>query len=134
MNTKDLYKDGKVFFYCPPDGKPVELVVLMGLGPLCVGRVYDHLKKELVVGLYWIYLKKHGAHMGPFFTDIHLAYKAMKKILKHFGENFFDQPLDWIRRQEAARVWVDKNIGGIQDLIGGEWLKTEDDAVGKGTG
>jgi len=122
-----MYKDGKVFFYCPPDGKYVEIVILMNLGPLCVARVYDHLKKELTVGLYWIYLKKHGAHMGPFFADIHLAYKAMKKILKHFGEDFFEQPLDWIRRQDGARIWMEKNVGKNNDLVGGEWMKTDVD-------
>ena len=106
LQRKHLYKDGKVFFYCPPDGKPLEMVILMNMGPLCVGRVFDHVKRELRTGLYWIYLKKHGAHLGPFFTDIHLAYKAMKKILKHLGESFFEQPLDWIRRQDAARLWM----------------------------
>lgn len=132
MKTSHLTTGGKVFFYGPPKRSPVEMVVLMGHGPLCVARVYDHLKGELVVGLYWIYIMKHGAHIGPFFADIHLAYKAMKKIMKHFGENFFDQPLDWIRRQEAARVWMDKNVGKLEDLIGAEWLKTDgDSAIGE---
>lgn len=121
----ELYKEGRVFFYCPPEGRPVELVILMRDGPLCVGRVYDHGTKEVVEGLYWIYLIKHGAKFGPFFADIHLAFKAMRKILKHFGAATFEQPLEWIRRQTAMGQWVTKNIGAPVDLIGGTWAKPE---------
>lgn len=128
MKRSELYKEGRVFFYCPPDKKAVEMVILMDGGPLCVARVFDHLKRELVEGLYWIYLKKHGARFGPFFADIHLAYKAMKKILKHFGPAAFEQPLDWIRRQDSMAEWMRKNVGKPEDLIGAEWAKAEGEA------
>jgi len=118
-----LYKGGRVFFYCPPEGKAVELVILMDGGPLCVGRVYDPSTNDIVKELYWIYVKKCGAHLGPFFADIHLAFKAMRKIVKRFGVPFFEQPLDWLRRQKDAAVWIEKSIGKPEDLIGGEWRK-----------
>lgn len=101
------------------------MVIIVDGGPLCVARAFDHWKNEPVEGLYWIYLKKHGAHFGPFFADLILAEKAMKKILKEFKPTFFDQPLEWIRRQTGLRDWMDKNIGKSQDLIGGEWIKDE---------
>ena len=129
MKTVDLYKGGRVFFYCPPDKRPVEMVVLMrepADGPLCVARVWDHNKGEIVDGLYWLYLIKHGAHLGPFFADIHLAFKAMRKIVRHFGSQIFDQPLEWIRRQASMAEWIGKNIGWPQDLLGGEWRKDTD--------
>lgn len=130
----DLYKGGTVFFYAPPGCGAVEMVIVADGGPLCVGRVYDHVAGKMVVGLYWIYLKRHGAHFGPFFTDIVLAERAMKKILKQFAPKFFEQPLEWIRRQAALKEWIEKNIGRSEDLIGGEWAPPEDDAsAGSGT-
>jgi hypothetical protein len=124
--ASELYKGGRVFFYCPPEGRPVELVILMDGGPLCVGRVYDHRKGEVLEGLYWLYVKRCGAHLGPFFADIHLAFKAMRKIVRRFGVPFFEQPREWLRRQMAAAVWLEKNIGKPDELIGGEWRKTGD--------
>lgn len=118
-----MYKDGKVFFYCPPDGKPAELTVMWAAGPLCVGRVFDHGNRKEVEGLYWIYLRKHGAKIGPFFADIVLAAAATKKMLKHFGPAPFEQPLPWIARQSAIKEWIERNIGKAEDLIGAEWIK-----------
>ena len=121
--ASDLYKGGTVFFYCPPERKPVELLVLMAEGPLCVAKVYDHWNKETVEGLYWIYLRKHGAHFGPFFAEVSLAHRAMRKVLKEFKPTFFEQPLAWIRRQAVLKEWVEKNVGKSEDLVGGEWIK-----------
>lgn len=126
--AKDVGKGGNVFLYKPPGQDPVEMVVISSAGPLCVGRVYDHHKGEMVVGLYWIFLRAHGAHIGPFFAALTMADAAMKKILKQFGKSFFEQPLEWIRRQDAARVWIESNIGKLDDLIGGEWAKPEEEA------
>lgn len=125
--TRKAYKAGTVFFYWPPEGRVVEMVVISTAGPLCVGRVYDHRSGEMVVGLYWIYIRKYGAHFGPFFADIGLADRAMKKIVAQFGKMFFEQPLEWIARQTALQAWVDKNIGKSGDLIGGEWEKSKDE-------
>ena len=81
------------FTYAPPKGDPVELEVLASQGPLCVGRVYDHVNRRVVNDLYWIYLHGHGAKFGPFFADIPLAIAAMGKILKrHIQES---QSLEW---------------------------------------
>lgn len=125
--AKELYKGGTVFFFRPPTGETVELVVISSAGPLCVGRVYDYVKKEVVVGLYWIYIRNHGAKLGPFFAELGLADRAMKRILKHLGKEFFEQPLEWIARQDAVRDWLWANIGKNDDLIGGEWAKSEED-------
>lgn len=122
----ELYKGGTAFFYCPPDGKPVELEVLAASGPLCVARMYDHHNRELRPDLYWIYIRAHGAHLGPYYADIPVAQRAMQKILKQVGPRFFEQPLAWIRRQHSVREWLEKNIGKPEDLIGGEWLRTEE--------
>ena len=103
----------------------MEIVILADGGPICVARVFDHVKKEAIEGLYWIYLKRHGAHFGPFFADLILAEKALKKILKEFTPTFFEQPLEWIRRQTALKAWMDKNVGKSQDLVGGEWVEKE---------
>lgn len=121
--ASELYKGGRVFFYCPPDKRAVELAIVSDGGPLCIGRVFDHNKSEALIGLYWIYLKRHGAHFGPFFADITLADRAMRKILKQFRPTFFEQPLDWIRRQVTLKDWMEKNIGKSEDLVGGEWIK-----------
>lgn len=124
--ARELYGGGQVFFYCPPEGRPVEMVIISDGGPLCVGRVFNHWTREMMTGLYWIYLKRHGAHFGPFFAEITLADRAMKKILKQFGKTFFEQPLAWIRRQEALKEWIWKNIGKSEDLIGAEWAKEKE--------
>lgn len=119
----DRYKGGTVFFYCPPDGKPVELPILAASGPLCVARMYNHLERELRSDLFWIYIRTHGAHLGPYYADIPVAQRAMQKILKQAGPRFFEQPLAWIRRQETFRIWLEKTIGKPEELIGGEWLR-----------
>ncbi len=90
-------------------------------GPLCVGRVYDHVNGKVVNELYWIYVHGHGATFGPFFAEIPLAIAAMGKILKEFKPTVFAQPIEWIRRQVAMQEWLEKNIGKSKDLIGAEW-------------
>lgn len=122
-------REGRTFFYGTPEGVRVELAIIVDGRALCVGRVYDQVKAEVRVGLYWIYIKNQGARFGPFFADIVLAERAMKKILKRFGQTFFEQPLSWIRRQDCLKEWVDKNIGTSNDLIGGEWIKEAETEV-----
>ncbi len=107
--------------YAPPEGDPVELQALAMEGPLCVGRVYNHINGKAVDDLYWIYIHAHGAKFGPFFATIPLATTAMRKILKEFKPEVFSQPLAWIRRQAPMQEWVGKNIGKSKDLIGAEW-------------
>lgn len=132
MKTSQIYKEGRAFFYCPPGGwRPVEMTILMDGGPLCVSHVYDHFNKKSVDGLYWIYIKKHGAHFGPFFAEITLAHKAIKKILKEFKPVFFEQPLAWIRRQTVLKDWMEKNVGKSEDLIGAEWAKDDESGGSK---
>ena len=113
--------EGRKFRYAPPEGEPVELEVTSANGPLCVGPVFDHTKRRVVTGLYWIYLRKQGARFGPFFAELTLADRAVKKILKEFGAPMFEQPIAWLRRQSALRDWMATNVGKPQDLIGAEW-------------
>lgn len=126
-----LYKDGSVFFYCPPEGRPVEMVIISNADPLCVARVFNHKTKEIVQGLFWIYHKLHSRTIGPYFPDIALADRAMRKILKHFGKPFFQQPLDFLQRQTAFKTWVDKNIGEPGDLFCGQWVDGQGKPVPK---
>ena len=118
-------KDPRVFLYKPPGEEPIELVNLMDGGPLCIGRAVE--RRDVRPDLFWIYLKKQGARIGPYFADIHLAFKSMRKLVNHFGVPFFEQPLDWIRRaltkDLGPRKWCDRNIGEPGDLIGGQWSK-----------
>jgi hypothetical protein len=128
-----LYKDGTVFFYAPPEGRMVEMVIISNADPLCVARVYDHNKREVIQGLFWIYHKLHSRTIGPYFPDIALADRAMRKLLKHFGKPFFDQPLEFLARQTAFKAWVDKNIGEPGDLFGGRWVDEKGNPIRKVT-
>lgn len=114
--------EGWKFWYAPPEGASVELEAVQVRGPLSIARVFDYRKRRLEVGLYWIYLNRHGAQMGPFFAEIALAERSIAKILKEFGASTFEQPLQWIRRQSALRDWIVTNVGKSADLIGGEWM------------
>lgn len=135
MTTKpsDLYGGGRIFFYIPPEGRPVELVIISDGGPLAVARVYNHNTRKVVDGLFWIYHKLHSCTIGPYFPDIVLADRAMKKILKHYSKMFFEQPIAWLARQIAFKTWVDKNIGEPGDLFGGQWVDEHGKPVPKGT-
>lgn len=78
--------------------------------------------KEKVRGLFFIYFKRWGLHFGPFYAGIDLASKDMRKVLKAFPEcGFWNQSLEWYRRQKAFHEWIEKNMGKSEDLIGGEW-------------
>lgn len=127
MTTRAKFTFGRgTFLYQPPEGDPVELVCIVDAGPLCVGRAYDHMKKETVGPLHWIYLKRQGARIGPWFWEFSLAERAIRKMLKQFGKAFFEQPLEWIRRQEELRIWMERNVGNAGDAVGFEWRKEDD--------
>jgi len=127
------YGDGKVFFYCPPEGRPVEMVIISNADPLVVARAYNHNTKQIIAGLFWIYHIQHSRTIGPYFPDIVLADRAMRKILKHFGKPFFQQPLEFLQRQTGFKAWVDKNIGEPGDLFGGQWVDERGKPIPKGT-
>ncbi len=129
MKPGELYGGGRIFFYCPPKGRPVELVIISDGGPLCVARVFNHETTKIVEGLFWIYHKLHSRTIGPYFPDLVLADKAMRKILKQFGVPFFKQPLEWLQRQTAFKTWVDKNVGEMGDLFGGQWVDAQGNPV-----
>ena len=121
-----IHKDGTTFLYCPPGRETVELQILAARGPLCVAPMYNHHEREVRSDLFWIYIRAHGAHLGPYFTEIPVAQRAMQKIIKQAGPHFFDQPLAWIQRQHTFREWLEKTIGKPEDLIGGEWFTPKD--------
>lgn len=114
---------GRTFWYAPPTGDPVEMELLSRNGPLCSSYVFDHKSRKIIKYLYFIYVKDRGAVIGPFFAEITLADRAMKKILKEFNALTFSQPLSWLRRQNVMGDWISKNIGKPGDLIGAEWSK-----------
>lgn len=83
-----------------PEHEAAELEILVKDGPLCVAGVWNWKKKEMVSGLYFIYLTRVGLHFGPFYADMGLAAKDMKKVLKDFPLGFWEQPLEWYARQK----------------------------------
>lgn len=108
-----------------PGDRVAELEILLDGGPLCVAGVWDWNEARRVPGLYFVYFKRFGLRFGPYYANIGLAAKDMKKALKAFSAGFWDQALDWYRRQESFHQWVERNMGKIEDLIGGEWIREE---------
>lgn len=106
---------------CATDRK-AEVEILVDGGPLCVGPVWDWENGKKVEGLYFVYHKKTGLSFGPFYAEIHLADRDMRKALKAFPQPaFWEQPLEWFRRQTAFAEWIEKNMGSRKMLIGGRW-------------
>lgn len=131
MKAGEIYGGGRIFFYVPPEGPAVEMVIISNGGSLCVARVYNHNTRKVTEGLFWIYHKLHSRTIGPYFPDLVLADQAMRKILKHFGKTFFEQPLEWLARQTQFKLWVDKNIGEPGDLFAGRWVDDQGNPIPK---
>lgn len=113
-----------IFTLASNRGEVAKIEVLVAGGPLCVGPVWSWVEKEKAQGLYFIYFKRHGLPFGPFYADIMLAEKGMKKVLKAFPQaGFWGQSLEWYGRQTAFHEWIDKNLGKPGDLMGGEWIR-----------
>lgn len=109
-----------------PDLEQVaHLDILVDGGDLCVAGVWNWHRDVREHGLYFVYLKKLGLHFGPFYADLLLADKDMKKALKKYPRGFWGQPLEWYQHQKAFQEWVEKNMGKRDDLIGGTWIKDE---------
>jgi hypothetical protein len=104
-----------------------EIPVLVAKGPLFVGPAWDaELEKPLHPSLFFIYMKRFMGRIGPFYANMALAERDMRKILKEFPQqSFWEQSLDWYRRQGSLHQWVDKNLGRPGDLIGGQWAPEE---------
>jgi hypothetical protein len=104
------------------EGKEIaELEILLDGGPLAVAGVWDWLRKQRVAGLYAIYHKKTGIKLGPFYASVNKAHQDMKLLAKLVPLTFWDQPIEWLRRQKGVQDWIDKELGKPEDLIGGEW-------------
>lgn len=99
-----------------------QIEVLIDGGPLCVGPVWNHAEKRKIPGLYWVYFKRHGIRIGPFYAVMSQAENDMKKALKAFPGAFWDQDLNWYRRQTSFHDWIRINMGRPEDLIGGRWV------------
>lgn len=91
-------------------------------GPLCVAGAFDWKAREVVPGLYLVYVKKIGMRIGPFYASIPLAEKGMKKGLK-MKSGVWDQPIEWISRQDWLRTWIEKEMGKFTDIVGAEWAR-----------
>lgn len=104
-----------------------EIPVLVAQGPLFVGPAWDFEgEKTLHPSLFFIYVKRFMVRIGPFYASLTLAEKDMRKILKEFPQqSFWEQSLDWHRRQGAIHMWIDKTLGKPGDLIGGYWAPEE---------
>lgn len=109
------------------DGKACEIPILMDGGPLAVGPVWDFEEnRKLHPTLCFIYFKKWGARIGPYYANLALADRDMRKVLKEFPQQtFWEQSLDWYRRTSSLHQWIDRNLGRPEDLIGGRWAREE---------
>lgn len=124
-NQSKPYKNAPVLFIRGlKHGQVAELDILVDSGPLCVAPVWNWVGKEKAHGLYFVYFKRHGLHFGPFYGEIVLAARDMKKVLKAFPQKYFwNQSLEWYQRQMPFHEWIEKNMGKPEDLIGGVWIK-----------
>ena len=125
----ELSKDAAVFFAMGPEpGLTAELEILVDGGPICVAPAWNWSAKERSRGLYSIYFKRLGFRFGPYYAEIGLAAKDMKKVLTPFPKgDFWSQSLEWYQRQKGFRRWIRDNMGEPEDLIGGQWAKEEKD-------
>lgn len=108
-----------------PADQVAELEILVDGGALCVAAVWNWSEDRRASGLYFVYFKRFGLRFGPYYADIGLAAKDMKKVLKAFPNGFWDQDLEWYRRQESFHRWIERNMGKAEDLIGGQWIREE---------
>jgi hypothetical protein len=114
-----------------PQEKTVEIEILVDAGPLVVCPVWDWSKNRKVAGLYFIYMKNFGLHLGPFYANLATARDHAHKLMREFPQkSFWEQPLEWFQRQTGFHDWVDKNLGKPQELIGGQW-ESEEKSEGK---
>jgi hypothetical protein len=105
----------------------VGLDILVDGGPLCVAPVWNFEAREKVTGLFFVYFKKHGIPIGPYYAGIGLASHGMRKLLREFPPGgFWEQELEWYPRQAGFRAWVDQNLGKSGDLVGGVWAPEEE--------
>jgi hypothetical protein len=100
-------------------GNPVQADILLDGGPLAVCGVWDR-NGVRQAGLYRIYHKATGSAVGPYYAELGLAEKGMKRALT-LPIMVWDQPLDWYPRQAWFGKWLDENLGKGDDLVGGYW-------------
>lgn len=100
-----------------------QLPILMDGGPLCVAGVWNWYKACTVAGLWLVYHKQSGIHIGPYHTSIPLAEKTMKKALTGLPTHVWNHDLEWYRNELWLAKWMEGNLGKHTDLIGGEWEK-----------
>lgn len=103
-----------------------EIPILLDAGVLCLGPVWDKEVHKAVHGLYFIYFKRFGARIGPYYASLSLAERDMRKMLKEFPPGaFWEQSLEWYQRQGKLHDWIDKRCGKPEYLIGGTWAPEE---------
>lgn len=98
-----------------------ERTILLEHGPLALVPAKNENGGDRV-GLYLILVKDHQAKIGPYFADLSKAHEAMRKIVKKFPAEIWKQPVGWLTRQKEMLIWIDKEIGYPEDLIGGHWV------------
>lgn len=101
-----------------------ERTVLLEHGPLVLVPSRNEDGNDRV-GLYLILVKEHQAKIGPYFADLAKAHEAMKKIVKKFPAEIWNQPVGWLARQKELLEWIEKEIGQAEDLVGGYWVNEE---------
>jgi hypothetical protein len=109
-------------------GETFEIPILVDGGPLAVGPVWNFKEdRKLHPTLSFIYFKKWVARIGPYYANLALAERDMRKVLKEFRQqNFWEQSLDWYRRTTSLHQWIDANLGRPEYLIGGRWAREEE--------
>lgn len=108
---------------------PIEVAeaeILVDGGPLCVGPAWDFSHGVRRNGLYFIYQKKLGFRIGPFYPHIPFAAGGMKKALE-FGKHkhLWTQDLAWYQENLWIQKWLDENLGKHEELFGGRWVDEE---------
>lgn len=88
-----------------------------------MASVWNWKENLKVQGLYFVYFKRFGLRFGPYYAAIGLAERDMRKALKEFPAGFWEQGLEWYRRQNSFHQWIEKNMGRGDFLVGGQWAK-----------
>jgi len=100
---------------------PVHAEILLDGGTLVVCGVWDK-NGNRQPGLYRIYHRLSGLCIGPYYAELGLAEKGMKKALT-LHPYTWSHPIEWYQAPERAwiRKWMDEQLGTSEDIVGGYW-------------